>query len=49
MNSKEFVVNRDFVQEVLNSKNPEDFMFDPAFKSHPSQAFPDLATILSPA
>jgi len=43
MNAKQFDIVRDFVQEVLRSKHPEDFMFDPAYKSHPKQDFPDLA------
>ena len=43
MNAKEFNVVRDFIQEVLKSKNPEDFIFDPLHKDHPKQDFPDLA------
>jgi len=43
MDSKQFNVVKDFIQEVLGSKHPEDFMFDPGYKSHPKQEFPDLA------
>jgi hypothetical protein len=43
MNAQEYNIVKDFVQEVLGSKNIEDFMFDPLHKAHPKQDFPDLA------
>jgi len=43
MNSKEFNIVKDFIQEVLGAKNPEDFIFDPEYRSHPKQDFPDIA------
>lgn len=43
MNAQEYNIVKDFVQEVLQSKTAEDFMFDPLHKAHPKQTFPDLA------
>jgi len=43
MNANQFNIVRDFIQEVLGATHPEDFMFDPAYRSHPKQDFPDIA------
>jgi hypothetical protein len=43
MNAEKYTIVKDFVQEALGAKHPEDFMFDPLYKAHPKQDFPDLA------
>jgi len=43
MNAQEHTIVKEFIQEVLNSKHAEDFMFDPLYKEHPKQDFPNLA------
>ena len=43
MNAEEYYVTKDFIQEMLRSKHFEDIIFDPLYKDHPKQTFPNIA------
>lgn len=42
MNAQEYSTVKNYIQEILQSKNVEDFLFDPLHKDHPKQEFPNL-------
>jgi hypothetical protein len=42
MNEQEYHAVSEFLQTVLQSKHIEDLTFDPTYKEHPKQSFPDL-------